>query len=153
MLADHAVRESQMIMSKRVAGIILDHDAMAFDCFGVVFHTQEIVCERIANLLVGRTALSAGAGADRRLENQRYQCNQANTRTPKAQQLLNSLRTTIPAGRNKMLAGIFVTKKRAACFTTLRAKKGVVPVVASRTNPASRNRPSAGGKANVTPRP
>ena len=35
-----------------------------------------------------------------------------------------------------MLAGIFATKKRAASFTTLRAKKGVVPVVASRTNPS-----------------
>jgi len=32
-------------------------------------------------------------------------------------------------------------------------KKGVVPVIASRINPASRNRPIAGGKANFTPDP
>src|SRR5258708_15109508 len=138
MLADHTVSKSQVIVSERVAGIVFYNDAMTFDCLGVVFHAQEVVRQRIANLLVGSTAPGAGAGADRRLENQRYQCNQANARTPKAQQLLNSLRSTIPAGRSQMLAGIFATKKRAGCFTTLRAKKGVVPAVASRTNPASR---------------
>src|ERR1700686_3964805 len=88
MLADHAVRESQVIVSERVAGIVLYYDAMAFDGLGVVFHAVEIVCEWIANLLVGSTAPGAGAGADRRLENQRDQWNQANARTPKAQQLL-----------------------------------------------------------------
>jgi hypothetical protein len=31
--------------------------------------------------------------------------------------------------------------------------KGVVPVVASRINPVSRNRPNAGGKANSAPDP
>src|ERR1700722_17306263 len=54
MLADDAISESQMIMSERVAGIILDHDAMAADGLGIIFHAQEIVCQRIANLLVGR---------------------------------------------------------------------------------------------------
>jgi len=103
-------------VSERVAGIIFYNDAMTFDCLGVVFHAEEIVCEWIANLLVGSTAPGAGAGADRRLENQRDQCNQANAQTAKAKQLLNSLRITIPAGGNQMLAGIFAAKKRAACF-------------------------------------
>jgi hypothetical protein len=38
-----------------------------------------------------------------------------------------------------MLAGIFVTKKHAACFATLRGKKGVVPVIAIRIKPDSRD--------------
>jgi hypothetical protein len=53
-----------------------------------------------------------------------------------------------------MLAGMFAAKKRAACFNdAAHEQKGVVPAVASRTSPASHNRPSAGGKADFAPRP
>src|SRR5579862_4736045 len=116
MFADDAVSKPQVIVRERVAGIVFNQDAMAANGFRVVFHAQEIVCQRVADLFVGRTAFGAREGADRRLENQRNQCNQANNRTPKAQQILSSLRPTIPAGRNEMLAGIFSAKKRAACF-------------------------------------
>src|ERR1700732_2779169 len=59
MLADDAVRESQVIVSERVARIVFYYDPMAADGLGVVFHAQEVVCERIANLLVGSTAPGA----------------------------------------------------------------------------------------------
>src|SRR5579862_6152003 len=116
MFADDAVSKPQVIVRERVAGIVFNQDAMAANGFRVVFHAQEIVCQRVADLFVGRTAFGGRAGADRRLENQRNQCNQANNRTPKAQQILSYLRPTIPAGRNEMLAGIFFAKKRAARF-------------------------------------
>jgi hypothetical protein len=122
MFADDAISKSQMIMRKRVAGIVLDDDAMAFDRLGVVFHTEEIVGERIANLLVGRIVVGAGARPDRQLENQCNQCHDANTQTPKAEQFLNPPAARDTRRRNVILAGIFATKKRAACFATLRAK-------------------------------
>ncbi len=88
MLADHAVRKSQVIVRERVAGVVVDDGAMAFDRLGIIFHAEKIVRERIANLLVGRIALGAGARADRQLENQRNQCRKANTQTTKAKQFL-----------------------------------------------------------------
>src|SRR6202030_4019457 len=52
MLANDAIGKSQMIMRERVTRVVLDDDAMAFDRLGIVFHAEEIVGERIANLLV-----------------------------------------------------------------------------------------------------
>jgi hypothetical protein len=61
----------------------------------------------------------------------------------KLNNFLIPLRPTIPARRNQMVAGIFSTKKRAACFATLRAqRKGVVPAVNGIRDPAERRRQS-----------
>src|SRR5260370_21229048 len=43
MLSDDAVREAQMVVCERVAGILVDHDAMAANSLRVVFHSKEIV--------------------------------------------------------------------------------------------------------------
>src|ERR1700719_1599343 len=65
MLADDAVRKSQVIVRERVAWVVFDYDAVAFDRLGIIFHAKEIVGERIANLLVGRIAVGGGTRAAR----------------------------------------------------------------------------------------
>src|ERR1039458_9740604 len=102
MLSDDAVRETQMVVRERVGGIVVDNDAMAADCLGIIFHPQKVISQRIANLLVVRTAFGAGPRADRRLEYQRDQNQKTNARTATTQQLTIS---RVPAGRNLMLAG------------------------------------------------
>src|SRR5208282_2834245 len=104
MLSDNAVREAQVVVCERVGGIVVDNYAMTADCLGVIFHAQKVVRQRIANLLVVRTAFGASPRADRRLEYQRDQDQKTNARTATAQQLIIS---RIPTGRNLMLAGIF----------------------------------------------
>src|ERR1700722_1407734 len=89
MLTNNSIGKSQMIVRKRVAGVVFDYDAVAFDRLGIIFHAKEIARERIANLLVGRIAVGAGTRADRQLENQCDQSHQVNTQTPKAEQFLN----------------------------------------------------------------
>src|SRR5580700_6226366 len=151
MLANDSIGKSQVIMRERVAGVVLDDDAMAFDRLGVIFHAEEIVSERIANLLVGRIVVGAGARADRQLENQCDQCHQVNTQTPKAEQFLNppaardTRREESDASRN------FRYKKTRSVFCNAARKKGVVPVIAIRINPGSRDWPIAGGRANSAP--
>src|SRR5208282_6797257 len=119
MLSDDTVRETQMVMGERVGGIIVDDDAMTADCLRVIFHPKEVVRQRIANLLVVRTAFGAGPRADRRLEYQRDQDQKTNARTATAQQLIIS---RVPAGRSDASRN-FRLKKRAACFRRREPKK------------------------------
>src|SRR5208282_5005170 len=125
MLSDDAVSETQMVMGERVGGIIVDDDAMTADCLRVIFHSQEVVRQRIANLLVVRTAFGAGPRADRRLEYQRDQDQKTNARTATAQQLSYLPR---PRGKKSDTSRNFRLKKTRRVFSTPRAeKKGVVP--------------------------
>src|SRR5208337_4608384 len=151
MLADDAVRETQMIVCERVAGIVVDHYAMTADCFRIIFHAQKIVSQRIANLLIVRTVFGARARADRRLEYQRDQSDKTNARTPKAQQLIIPSRTRDSRGKKFDGSRNFRHKKtRSAFCNAARSRKGVVPA-ALRINPGSRDRPNAGGKAKLCP--
>src|SRR5208282_3620327 len=88
MLSDDAVGEAQVVMCQRVGGIVVDNYAMTADCLGVIFHTQKVVRQRIANLLVVRTAFGASPRADRRLEYQRDQNKNTNDRTATNQQFI-----------------------------------------------------------------
>ena len=72
MLSGDSVRESQMVVRKRVVGIPSNHLDMTPDRLGVVFHSQEVVGERIADLIAG-IALLRGLRGRRPLEGQRSQ--------------------------------------------------------------------------------
>src|SRR5579862_8120835 len=118
MLSDDAVGKTEMIMGERVAGIVVDDDAMAADRLGVVFHAQKVVCQRIANLLVIRAVPGAGARADRQLENQRDQNQKTNARPPT--QLLLVSPSLRPAGKESDGSRNFCDKKTRRSSATLR---------------------------------
>src|ERR1700674_897301 len=98
MLSDDAVREAKVIVRQRVGRVVVDNHAMTANSLAVVFHAEEIVGQRIADLLVVGTGFGAGAGDGRRLEGRpdrkRDRGNQENARPGKAQWFNRSRRPT-----------------------------------------------------------
>src|ERR1700687_4289602 len=89
MLSDYAVREAKVIVREGVGRIVVDNHAMTSNSLAVVFHPEEIVGQRIADLLVLGTGFGAGTGGGRRLEDRpdrkRDRGKQENARPGKAQ--------------------------------------------------------------------